>query len=185
MSGHIHPSPPDRYEAISNHLLAQARIELNKGDILQASDKVWGATAHALKAVCQRMGWNHHAHNHINAAANYIATELGREDLRRDFVYVESLHTNWYEHQRSIIEIRTGLDSAASLAGELAGLSLPPQPGSLRQLTALEMNDQQRLLRMLTRKTQYSHGAQLQGAALANLPPVNPAPADDGDNDAG
>ena len=175
MSGHIHASPPERYEAISNHLLTQARIELNKGDILQASDKVWGATAHALKAVCQRMGWNHHAHNHIAAAANYIATELGREDLRRDFVYVESLHTNWYEHQRSIIEIRTGLDSAASLAGELAGLSLPSQPGSRRQLSALEMNDQQRLLRMLTRKTQYSHGSQLQGAALANLPPVNPA----------
>ena len=185
MSGHIHASPPERYEAISNHLLTQARIELNNGDILQASDKVWGATAHALKAVCQRMGWNHHAHNHINAAANYIATELGREDLRRDFVYVESLHTNWYEHQRSIIEIRTGLDCAASLAGELAGLSLPPQPGSRRQLSALEMNDQQRLLRMLTRKTQYSHGAQLQGAALTHLPPVNPAPAADGDNDAG
>ena len=176
MSGHIHPSPPERYEAISNHLLTQARIELNKGDILQASDKVWGATAHALKAVCQRMGWNHHAHNHINAAANYIATELGREDLRRDFVYVESLHTNWYEHQRSVIEIRTGLDSAAALTGELAGLSLPPQPGSRRQLSPLEMNDQQRLLRMLTRKTQYSHGSQLQGAALTHLPPVNPAP---------
>ena len=93
MSGHIQASPPERYEAISHHLLTQARIELNKGDILQASDKVWGSTAHALKAVCQRMGWNHHAHNHINAAANYIATELGREDLRRDFVYVESLHT--------------------------------------------------------------------------------------------
>ena len=176
MSGHIHASPPERYEAISNHLLAQARIELNKGDILQASDKVWGATAHALKAVCQRMGWNHHAHNHINAAANYIATELGREDLRRDFLYLESLHANWFEHERTATEILTGINTAASLAGALAGLSLPPQPGSRRQLTDLEMNDQQRFLRMLTRKTQYSHGAQLQGAALANLPPVNPAP---------
>ena len=176
MSGHIQASPPERYEAISNHLLTQARIELNKGDILQASDKVWGATAHALKAVCQRMGWNHHAHNHLSAAANYIATELGREDLRRDFVYVESLHTNWYEHQHSATEIRTGLDSAVALTGELAGLSLPPQPGSRRQLTAQEMNDQQRFLRMLTRKTQYSHGSQIQGAALTHLPPVNPTP---------
>ncbi len=174
MSGHIHPSPPERYEAISNHLLTQARIELNKGDILQASDKVWGTTAHSLKAVCQRMGWNHHAHNHINAAANYIATELGREDLRRDFLAIESLHTNWYEHQRSVIEIRTGLDSAAALTGELAGLSLPPQPGSRRRLTAQEMSDQERRLRMLTRKTQYSHGSQLTPSEAANLPPVNP-----------
>ena len=185
MSGHIHPSPPDRYEAISNHLLTQARIELNKGDILQASDKVWGATAHAVKAVCQRMGWNHHAHNHINAAANYIATELGREDLRFVFGYLESLHANWYEHQRDATEIRSGINGAALLTGELAGLSLLPQPGSRRQLSPLEMNDQQRLLRMLTRKTQYSHGSQLQGAALTHLPPVDPAPAADGDHDAG
>ena len=176
MSGHIHASPPERYEAISNHLLNQARIELNKGDILQASDKVWGATAHAVKAVCQRMGWNHHAHSHLTAAANYIATELGREDLRRDFRYLEGLHANWYEHQYTATEILSGINGAALLLGELAGLSLPPQPGSRRQLTALEMNDQQRFLRTLTRKTQYSHGAQLQGAALANLPPVNPEP---------
>ena len=176
MSGHIHASPPDRYEAISNHLLDQARIELNKGDILQASDKVWGATAHAVKAVCQRMGWNHHAHNHINAAANYIATELGREDLRRDFRYLEGLHANWYEHQRDATEIRSGINGAALLTGELAGLSLPPQPGSLAQLSAQEMNDQQRRLRTLTRKTQYSHGPQLTLSEAASLPPVNPAP---------
>ena len=177
MSGHIQASPPERYEAISNHLLTQARIELNKGDILQASDKVWGSTAHALKAVCQRMGWNHHAHNHLSAAANYIATELGREDLRRDFVYVESLHTNWYEHQRDATEIRIGINSAALLTGELAGLSLPPQPGSLAQLSAQEMNDQERRLRTLTRKAQYSHGPQLTPSEAANLPPVNPTPS--------
>ena len=175
MSGHIHASPPERYEAISNHLLAQARIELNKGDILQASDKVWGATAHALKAVCQRMGWNHHAHNHINAAANYIATELEREDLRLAFLYLESLHANWFEHERTATEILTGINTAAALTGELAGLSLPPQPGSRAQLSAQEMNDQQRFLRTLTRKTQYSHGPQLTPVEAASLPPVNPA----------
>ena len=176
MSGHIHASPPDRYEAISNHLLDQARIELNKGDILQATEKVWGSTAHAVKAVCQRMGWNHHAHNHIAAAANYIATELGREDLRFVFGYLESLHANWYEHQRDATEIRSGINGAALLTGELAGLSLPSQPGSRRRLTAQEMSDQERRLRTLTRKTQYSHGTQLTPSEAASLPPVNPAP---------
>ncbi len=176
MSGHIQASPPDRYEAISRRLLDQARIELNKGDILQATEKVWGSTAHALKAVCQRMGWNHHAHNHLSAAANYITTELGREDLRLAFGYLESLYANWYEHQRDATEIRSGINGAALLTGELAGLSLPPQPGSRRQLSAQERNDQERRLRMLTRKTQYSHGPQLTPVEAASLPPVNPAP---------
>ena len=176
MSGHIQASPPDRYEAISNHLLGQARIELNKGDILQATEKVWGSTAHALKAVCQRMGWNHHAHNHISAAANYITTELGREDLRFVFGYLESLHANWFEHERSATEILTGISAASQLTGELAGLSLPSQPGSRRRLTAQEMSDQERRLRTLTRKTQYSHGPQLTPSEAASLPPVNPVP---------
>ena len=81
MTDHLKASPPERYEEISRHLLEQAQEELDKGDILQASDKVWGATAHAVKAVCQRMDWNHHAHNHLRAAANYIASEFGRDDL--------------------------------------------------------------------------------------------------------
>ena len=175
MSGHIQASPPDRYEAISRRLLDQARIELNKGEILQATEKVWGSTAHALKAVCQRMGWNHHAHSHLTAAANYIATELGREDLRLAFRYLEGLHANWYEHQYTATEILSGINTAALLTGELAGLSLPPQPGSRAQLSAQEMNDQQRFLRTLTRKTQYSHGPQFTPSEAASLPPVNPA----------
>ena len=57
MSDHLKASPPERYEEISRHLLRQAQEEFDRGDILQASDKVWGATAHAIKAVCQRVGW--------------------------------------------------------------------------------------------------------------------------------
>ena len=176
MSGHIHASPPDRYEAISRHLLDPSQDRTEQGRHPASNGKVWGSTAHALKAVCQRMGWNHHAHNHLTAAANYITTELGREDLRLAFGYLESLHANWYEHQRDATEIRIGINSAALLTGELTGLSLPPQPGSLAQLSAQERNDQERrFLRTLTRKTQYSHGPQLTPSEAASLPPVNPA----------
>ena len=106
MTDHLKASPPERYEEISRHLLDQAQDELDKGDILQASDKVWGATAHAVKAVCQRMGWNHHAHNHIRAAANYIATQFERDDLLSAYGYLDALHTNYYEHQRVPSEVR-------------------------------------------------------------------------------
>ena len=98
MSGHIQASPPERYEAISRHLLTQAQAELAKGDILQASEKAWGATAHAIKAVCQQLGWNHHAHDHLRIATSYIATELSRDDLRLAFGYLDIVHFNYYEH---------------------------------------------------------------------------------------
>ena len=175
MTDHIKASPPERYEQISRHLLRQAQDELAKGDILQASDKVWGATAHAIKAVCQRMGWNHHAHNHLSAAANYLSSAFDRDDLRTSFVYLEALHGNYYEHQRSAAEVRTGLAQAVSLLEALAAMRLPELPANNEHLSPLERQDQERLFRMLTRKNQYSHGAQFSEDEAAELPPVGPS----------
>ena len=175
MTDHIKASPPERYEQISRHLLRQAQDELAKGDILQASDKVWGATAHAIKAVCQRMGWNHHAHNHLSAAANYLSSAFDRDDLRTSFVYLEALRGNYYEHQRSAAEVRTGLAQAVSLLEALAAMRLPELPANNEHLSVLERQDQERLLRTLTRKNQYSHGAQFSEDEVAELPPVGPS----------
>jgi hypothetical protein len=182
MTGHLKASPPERYEEISRHLLEQAREELDKGDILQASDKVWGATAHAVKAVCQRMGWNHHAHNHLSAAANYIASQLGRDDLRLAFGYLESLHANYYEHQRGADEIRTGLTNAEFLIRGMSALPLDNLSNVPLHLSPLERQDQERRLRMLTRKNQYSHGPQFSAEEADALPPVTPAPRVPGEN---
>ena len=179
MTGQMRASPPERYEEISRRLLQQAQEELDWGDILQASDKVWGATAHAIKAVCQRMGWNHHAHNHLSAAANYIASQLGRDDLRLAFGYLEALHANYYEHQRGADEIRTGLTNATFFTREISIIplgNLSSSSGNQPNLTPLEIQDQERRLRMLTRKNQYSHGPEFSPEEADALPPVNPAP---------
>ena len=178
MSGHIQASPPDRYEAISRHLLTQSQAELAKGDILQASEKAWGATAHALKAVCQQLGWNHHAHDHLRIAARYVATEMGRNDLRVAFEHLDGIHLNYYEHQMEADDVRSQVGSAAYFTRELAALPLD----NLRQnpvqaiLTTIEREGQERRLRRLTRKTQYSHGPQLTPSEAASLPPVDPEP---------
>ena len=180
MTEHLKASPPERYEEISRHLLEQAQEELDKGDILQASDKVWGATAHAVKAVCQRMGWNHHAHNHLRAAANYVAAEFGRDDIMSAYGYLDALHTNYYEHQPG--EVRVGINNAKFFIRELAALPLNQIPANRSHLSLLERQDQERRLRMLARKNQYSHGPQLEGDELDNLPPVKPS---SGESDAG
>lgn len=174
MTDHLKASPPERYEEISRHLLAQAQEELDRGDILQASDKVWGATAHAIKAICQRMGWNHHAHNHLSAAVNYLSAELSRDDLLNAFGSLEAMHTNYYEHQKEAYQVRVQVDNAAFFTRELANLPLENFPGDQSHLTPLERQGQERLLRMLTRKNQYSHGPQFSEDEAASLPPVMP-----------
>ena len=185
MTDHLKASPPERYEEISRHLLEQAHEELDKGDVLQASDKVWGATAHAVKAVCRRMGWNHHAHNHLSVAANYVLSQIGRTELRLAYGYLEALHTNYYEHQRGADEIRTGVESAARFIPEFLSLPLDHLSDLAVHLSPLERQDQERRLRMLTRKNRYSHGPEFSPEETAELPPVKPPSAASGESDAG
>ena len=185
MTGHMRASPPERYDEISRHLLQQAQAELDKGDILQASDKVWGATAHAVKAVCQRMGWNHHAHNHLRAAANYVSSGLGRFDLMEAYGFLEAMHANYYEHQKEADEVRLEVNRAAYFIREFRILPLAELPGDQSHLSVIEREGQERRIRMLTRKNQYSHGPQMEGQELENLPPVRPMESAAGDSDAG
>ena len=175
MTDHLKASPPERYEEISRHLLEQAQEELSKGDILQASGKVWGATAHAVKAVCQRMGWNHHAHNYLSAAANYVASGLGRDDLMEAYGFLEAMHANYYEHQKEADQVRVEINRAAFFIRELAALPFDELPDDQLHLSPIEQAGQERRLRMLTRKNQYSHGPQLGPDEAASLPPVRPA----------
>ncbi len=185
MTDHLKASPPDRYEEISRHLLEQAQAALDKGDILQASDKVWGATAHAVKAVCQRMGWNHHAHNHISAAANYVASGLNRQDLMEAFGFLEAMHVNYYEHQKEADQVRLEVNRAAFFVGEFSALAFSEINNAQSHLSPLEQAGQQRRLRMLTRKNRYSHGPQFEGEELDALPPVTLPSFDTSDSDAG
>ena len=176
MTEHLKASPPERYEEISRHLLEQAQEELDRGDILQASDKVWGATAHAVKAVCQRMGWNHHAHNHLSAAANYAASGLNRPDLMEAFGFLEAMHANYYEHQKEADQVGLEVSRANFFIREFATLPFGELPGDQSHLSPLEKAGQERRLRMLTRKTQYSHGPQFSDDETSSLPPVKPDP---------
>ena len=185
MTDHLKASPPERYEGISRPLLEQAQDELDKGDILLASDKVWGATAQAIKAVCQRMGWYHHAHNHLDAAVNYLPTEMNRNDLLNAFGSLESLHSNYYEHQKEAYEVGVQIDNASFFTSALAAVPLEDLPSDQLHLTPLERQGQERLLRLLPRRNQYFRGAQLDGDKMGSLPPVNPLPFDSGESNAG
>ncbi len=105
MTDHLKASPPERYEEINRHLLQQAQDELDKDDILQASDKVWGATAHAIKAYAQERGWNCNTENYIRDAARCIAVEQGRGELRTLYGYLEAVNNRLSEQPEDSEEL--------------------------------------------------------------------------------
>ena len=52
----------EQYGSTSTLLFDLAMVELEAGDLLQASEKLWGATAQALKSVAERRGLKHDSH---------------------------------------------------------------------------------------------------------------------------
>ena len=111
-----------RYQQASEHFLAQARREWAVGDLPQASEKGWGATAQMLKAIAEERGWDHGKHRHLSRVASRLRAELGDRDLFRWYQVAESLHGNFYEDQLSAEDIAESLDDVQALLARLTTL---------------------------------------------------------------
>ena len=171
----LQPSSPDRYEEISRHLLQQAEDELDKGDVLQVSEKIWLAVAHELKAIAQQRGWNHRYHNHLRAEVSFLSMEWNRPDWLVIFGAIENMHTNAYEHQWFPSDLRPYLEPARSYCQELSEVREAPPPQDV-QVTPEQQATQAIRHRTLTRplNEQAAFGPQFTREEEAELPPVSP-----------
>ncbi|MDE2684490.1 MAG: PaREP1 family protein [Chloroflexota bacterium] len=108
-----------RYQQASEHFLAQAREELAAGDLPQASEKGWGATAQILKAIAAQRSWEHNRHRHYHRIVSRIRAETGDGDIRRLFNTASTLHENFYENDMQIDDVADGLDDVEVLLDKL------------------------------------------------------------------
>ena len=68
-------------------LLAQVDVELGRGDPEAASQALWEAAAHGLKAAAARRGWPHETFVEMgNAIIRLIYDEDGPVDLNTNFI---------------------------------------------------------------------------------------------------
>ena len=120
-----------QHESISERFLEHAEAEFEKGDLLQASEKAWGAVAHYVKSVAKEHGMREGAHWHINAAADEIlkfSDDPDEATLR--FNSMHGLHRNFYEADLTERQVRVGLNNARELLDDLrvaAGRMRPPR----------------------------------------------------------
>ena len=77
--------------------LLKARAYLDEGDLLQASEKGWGAAARMVKAVAEERGWRHNSHGNLHRAVDRLVGELADEGLEELFRSAGELHRNFYE----------------------------------------------------------------------------------------
>ena len=112
----------EEHVRISRQFMRQAEEEFAKGDKLQASEKAWGAAAHAVKAVAQQRGWQHDGHRYLFEAIDRIYRETNDSQIRGLFSTANSLHMNFYENWQTDNSCKT-VSSGRGTAGEAGAAS--------------------------------------------------------------
>ena len=128
------PEPGDLgvegHALMSRRFLEHARNQLAEGDRVQAAEKIWGAAAHALKAVGEQRGWTHDGHPNLFDIGEHLGREFGLFDqFSRYLAQAEYMHKNFYRNDRSASAIESPLNDVERLANELEIIrNSPPRP---------------------------------------------------------
>ena len=106
-------SETDTHIAVSRRMLAHADDFLQAGDLVQASEKGWGAAAHYLKAVAKQRGWTNRSHRDFFTIKDRLANETdASERINALFGILRGLHQNFYEPWYSDDDVRIGIEAA-------------------------------------------------------------------------
>jgi len=97
----------EHYQSLSEDYLTEARELLNAGDLVQASEKFWGASALAVKRIGAMRGLKLEQHGSLWGFVSRLSRETGDKALIRLFTVANGLHRNFYEAQmnKEAIEI--------------------------------------------------------------------------------
>ena len=107
------------YASISRLLLEEGQHALEEGGVLQASEKLWGAAAHMVKAVAERREWPHSSHRELFRVVNRLAQEIGDTEIRNLFRLANSLHTNFYENWMTEEYVQDGVGQIEEFVSRL------------------------------------------------------------------
>ena len=106
----------------ASEFLSKAHTYLGEGDLLQASEKGWGATARMVKAVAETRGWRHNGHADLYRVINRLADELPDQRLRNLFRSANDLHQNFYEGRMPEEFVADGLKDVEEITSRLREL---------------------------------------------------------------
>ena len=109
----------EKYFSASRGFLAQAREELDRGELAQASEKGWGAAAQMVKSVAERRGWEHNGHASLFQVIRRLTDDTGDTQLVRLFQIANSLHINFYENWLPSQSVGDSIEAVAELVEKL------------------------------------------------------------------
>ncbi|MCY4069453.1 MAG: hypothetical protein OXE79_10185 [Acidimicrobiaceae bacterium] len=116
-----------RHVEISEEFLRHSQTELAAGDLLQASEKAWGAVAHCVNSISKQRGWPVGSHRKLIDNARRLIISAG-ESSETDLLLLrlgaaQMLHKNFYEELMSEDEVRERIANATELVAALTRLA--------------------------------------------------------------
>lgn len=112
----------ERYLELNGKYWREAQELLAKGDLPQASEKLWGAAAEIAKAVAAKKGIVLGTHASFFQFVSQLAKEHPDRGLLDAFHVAGSLHTNFYEAWLTEEFVRRGLEVVRDFTAKLEEL---------------------------------------------------------------
>ena len=108
----------------SRHFLDLVDDELERGELEEACNKVWGAAAHAIKATAEQRGWPHHAHALLEDTVKRLVREEGAPPHLQGQYYIASyFHQRFYGTPADPGSIRYAKETIAEFISTLESLA--------------------------------------------------------------
>ena len=173
------PGPSPDAEAVRNirisrELLAKAWQELDSGDLLQASEKAWGAAAFALKAAAEKRRWFNDADWKLGIIADILSAELDDPSIAAGYSRTREAHYNYYHHEFGAWRIAALIAAAARMISSLEPVLAPDYAPPF---ISAEVEAEKRRLERPTSKRDEERLATGR-PPIETRPPVNPTPGE-------
>lgn len=116
----------EEYLKLNSKYLLEAQQLLEKKDLAQASEKLWGAAAEVVKAVAAKEGVELGTHASLWAYVEKLDRQNPGLRLIEEFSYAGNLHTNFYENRLTAGYVVRGVDVVRDFVDKMKRLLKEP-----------------------------------------------------------
>ena len=95
---------------------------LVKGDSVQASEKLWGASAEIVKAVAAHRGLELKTHADLWSFTTKLSSELGDPEILTLFATANYLHQNFYENAMTLEAVKASAQAVKQFVNKIEKL---------------------------------------------------------------
>jgi hypothetical protein len=115
-------SQVEKYTSQSLHFLKNASKSIDEENSEKASEFLWGSMAQALKAVAASKGIHLRNHRQIWNYSESLTKELEDKSIYDAFLHANLLHTNFYESELELKDVRRIADDIRIAVTKLINL---------------------------------------------------------------